>query len=142
MVGAYAALRFLGARGEAERAHYDWMGRVGNAVGLAALLPLPFAGYYLGREVYSASPLMGNHMMGGVFSWGFIIQAGLMGMLFVGGHYYLWLGITGAACGSESGVRALRHLGPWGRRVAARADPGAPTTLGGSGALSRTSRVG
>jgi cytochrome bd-type quinol oxidase subunit 1 len=100
VVGAYAAVRFLGAREEAARAHYDWMGYVGNFVGLAALIPLPFAGYYLGREVYSASPVMGNNMMGGAFSWTFIIQAVLIGMLFIGGNYYLWIGmerIEGAA---------------------------------------------
>ena len=93
IVAAYAAIRFLSARGEAERAHYDWMGYVGNFVGLAALIPLPFAGYYLGREIYSSSPLMGNTMMGGAFSWGFIIQALLIGILFVGGNYYLWIGM-------------------------------------------------
>jgi len=93
IVAAYAAIRFLSARSEADRAHYDWMGYVGNFVGLAALIPLPFAGYYLGREVYSASPLMGNNMMGGAFSWGFIIQALLIGILFVGGNYYLWIGM-------------------------------------------------
>ena len=93
IVGAYAAIKFLGARSEADRAHYDWMGYVGNFVGLAALIPLPFAGYYLGREVYSASPVMGNNMMGGAFSWTFIIQAVLIGILFIGGNYYLWAGM-------------------------------------------------
>jgi hypothetical protein len=93
IVGAYAAVKFLGASSEAERAHYDWMGYVGNFVGLAALIPLPFAGYYLGREVYSASAVMGNNMMGGAFSWTFIIQAVLIGMLFIGGNYYLWIGM-------------------------------------------------
>ncbi|MBI2525751.1 MAG: cytochrome ubiquinol oxidase subunit I [Candidatus Rokubacteria bacterium] len=100
IVGAYAALRFLGARRDADRAYYDWMGYVGNFVGLAALIPLPFAGYYLGREVYSASPVMGNNMMGGAFSWSFIIQAVLIGMLFVGGNYYLWTGM-GRISGAE-----------------------------------------
>jgi len=93
IVGAYAAVKFLGATDEARRAHYDWMGYVGNFVGLAALIPLPFAGYYLGREVYSASAVMGNNMMGGAFSWTFIIQAVLIGMLFIGGNYYLWIGM-------------------------------------------------
>ena len=74
LVGAYAAVKFLAARTEARRAHYDWMGYVGNFIGLAALIPLPFAGYYLGREIYSASPVMGNNMMGGAFSWTFILQ--------------------------------------------------------------------
>ncbi len=93
IVGAYAAIKFLGARSEADRAHYDWMGYVGNFVGLVALIPLPFAGYYLGREVYSASPVMGNNMMGGAFSWTFIVQAVLIGILFIGGNYYLWAGM-------------------------------------------------
>ncbi len=93
VVGAYAAIRFLIAKGEEQRAHYDWMGYVGNFVGLAALIPLPFAGYYIGREIYSASPLMGNVMMGGAFSWTFIIQAMLVGMLFIVGNFYLWSGM-------------------------------------------------
>ena len=94
VVGAYAAVKFLAARTQSGRAHYDWMGYVGNFVGLAALIPLPFAGYYLGREIYSASPIMGNNMMGGAFSWSFIIQAMLVGMLFIVGNYYLWSGMS------------------------------------------------
>ena len=109
IVGAYAALKFLGARSEADRAHYDWMGYVGNFVGLAALIPLPFAGYYLGREVYSASPVMGNNMMGGAFSWGFIIQAVLIGMLFVGGNYYLWTGM-GRISGAERYQPYIKYI--------------------------------
>ena len=93
IVGAYAGVRFLTARSPEEKAHYDWMGYIGNFVGIAALIPLPFAGYYLGREMYSASPLMGNVLMGGQFSWDFIIQAVLVGVLFVGGNYYLWIGM-------------------------------------------------
>jgi cytochrome bd-type quinol oxidase subunit 1 len=93
VVGAYAAVRFLNAADDDERAHYDWMGYVGNLAGVAGMILLPFAGYYLGREVYSASPVMGNNMMGGAFSWTFIIQAALIGMLFVGANYYLWLGM-------------------------------------------------
>ncbi len=100
IVGAYAAVKFLGATREPDRAHYDWMGYVGNFVGLAALIPLPFAGYYLGREVYSSSPVMGNNMMGGAFSWSFIIQAVLIGILFIGGNYYLWIGM-GRIAGAE-----------------------------------------
>lgn len=94
VVGAYAAVKFMGSKTDEEKAHYDWMGYIGNFIGLAALIPLPFAGYYLGREVYSASPVMGNIMMGGAFSWTFIIQAILIGMLFIGGNYYLWNGMS------------------------------------------------
>jgi hypothetical protein len=109
IVGAYAAIKFLGARSQADRAHYDWMGYVGNFVGLAALIPLPFAGYYLGREVYSASPVMGNNMMGGAFSWGFIIQAVLIGILFIGGNYYLWTGM-GRIGGAERYQPYIKYI--------------------------------
>ncbi|MFQ5631147.1 MAG: cytochrome ubiquinol oxidase subunit I, partial [bacterium] len=91
IVGAFAAVKFLAARTEEEKVHYDWMGYIGNFVAICALIPLPFAGYYLGREVYSASAVMGNNMMGGAFSWVFIIQAILVGMVFISANYYLWL---------------------------------------------------
>ena len=94
VAGAYAAVKFIGARSEDEKAHYDWMGYVANFVAISALIPLPFAGYYLGREVYSTSAVMGNNMMGGDFSWTFIIQAILVGSLFVISNYYLWTGMT------------------------------------------------
>ncbi len=93
VVGAYGAVKFLTAKTDDARAHYDWMGYVGNFVGLMGLIPLPFAGYYLGREIYGVSPVMGNNMMGGDFSWAFIIQAMLVGLLFIIGNYYLWSGM-------------------------------------------------
>ena len=107
--GAYAAIKFMGAKTEEEKAHYDWMGYIGNFVGIAALIPLPFAGYYLGREIYSASPVMGNNMMGGAFSWTFIIQAILIGMLFIGANYYLWIGMQRIQ-GSERYTGYIKYL--------------------------------
>lgn len=91
IVGAFAAVKFLAATSKEENVHYDWMGYTGNFVAISALIPLPFAGYYLGREVYSASPVMGNIMMGGTFSWTFIVQAILIGMIFISANYYLWI---------------------------------------------------
>ena len=94
IAGAYAAVKFIGAKTDEEKAHYDWMGYVSNLVAICALIPLPFAGYYLGREVYSTSAVMGNNMMGGDFSWTFIIQAILVGSLFLISNYYLWTGMA------------------------------------------------
>jgi len=91
--GAYAAFRFLSAKTDEERARYDWMGYVGNFVALSAFIVLPFAGYYLGREIYSFNQTMGITMMGGFMSWLWIIQAILIGVLFMGSNYYLWLGM-------------------------------------------------
>jgi cytochrome bd-type quinol oxidase subunit 1 len=93
IAAAYAAFRFLGARTDEERARYDWMGYIGNFVALSAFIVLPFAGYYLGREIYAFNQTMGITMMGGFMSWLWIIQAILIGVLFIGSNYYLWLGM-------------------------------------------------
>ena len=93
IVGAYAAYRFLLAKTDEERAHYDWMGYIGNLIAIGALIVLPFAGYYLGREIYEFNQGMGVTMMGGFMSWLWIIQAFLIGVLFLAGNYYLWVGM-------------------------------------------------
>ncbi len=90
IVGAYAAYKFLSASAERERAHYDWMGYNANFIAISALLPLPFAGYYLTTEIYTFSQQMGITLMGGIFAWLFIIQAVLIGALFLSANYYLW----------------------------------------------------
>ncbi|MEE8385384.1 MAG: cytochrome ubiquinol oxidase subunit I [Dehalococcoidia bacterium] len=91
VVGAYAAFRFLAASDDEERARYDWMGYVGSFIAVAAFIPLPFAGYYLGREIYAFSQQMGVSMMGGSFAQLWILQAILIGSLFLAINLYLWL---------------------------------------------------
>ena len=93
IVGAYAAFKFLTARNQQEKAHYDWMGYNANFIAICALLPLPFAGYYLAAEIYAYSQQMGITLMGGIFAWLFIIQAVLIGTLFLSANYYLWCGM-------------------------------------------------
>ncbi len=93
IAAAYAAFRFLSAKTDEERARYDWMGYVGNFVAISALMILPFAGYYLGREIYAFNQTMGITMMGGFMSWLWVVQAILIGVLFIGSNYYLWLGM-------------------------------------------------
>src|SRR5205809_1922486 len=93
IAAAYAAFRFLNATTDEERARYDWMGYIGNFVALSAFIVLPFAGYWLGREIYAFNQTMGITMMGGFMSWLWIIQAILIGVLFLGSNYYLWLGM-------------------------------------------------
>ncbi len=94
IVGAYAAFRFLVAKSKEDKAHYDWMGYTGNFIALCGLIPLPFAGYWLGRDIYKFNQTMGINMMGSLFSWLFIIQAVMIGVLFIGANYYLWSGMT------------------------------------------------
>jgi len=93
VAGAYAAFKWLTTTDPALRAHYDWMGYIGNFIAICALLPLPFAGYYLGFEIYQFNQQLGIYMMGGILSWLFIMQAVLVGALFLAANYYLWLGM-------------------------------------------------
>ncbi len=91
IAAAYAGVKFLHAKSDEERAHYDWMGYIGNFVAICAFLPLPFAGYYLAFEIYGFNQGMGMTMMGGAFSWLFVIQAMMIGVLFLGANFYFWL---------------------------------------------------
>jgi len=109
VAAAYAAFQFLRAKTPEEKAHYDWMGYIGNFVAISALLPLPFAGYWLASEIYAYSQTMGLTMMGGAFSWLFIIQAVLIGCLFLAANYYLWLGM-GRIEGAERFRPAIKYL--------------------------------
>jgi cytochrome d ubiquinol oxidase subunit I len=109
IAAAYAGFKFLGAKTKEEKAHYDWMGYVGNFIAISALLPLPFAGYWLGSEIYAYRAQMGMVLMGGAFSWLFIIQAVLIGMLFLGANYYLWLGMERIE-GAEKYKKFVKYL--------------------------------
>jgi cytochrome bd-type quinol oxidase subunit 1 len=108
IVGAYASYRFLASRTQEERAHYDWMGYVGNFIAISALIVLPFAGYYLGREIYEYDQSMGITMMGGFMSWLWVIQAFLIAVLFLAGNYYLWVGM-----GRIPGAERFRPYTKW-----------------------------
>lgn len=100
IVGMYAAIRFLNSRTDKERARYDWMGYVGSFIAIIGLIPLPFAGYYLGTEIYGFNQQMGVTMMGGFLSWLWILQAMLIAVIFLSANYYLWVGM-GRIEGSE-----------------------------------------
>ena len=93
IVAAYAGYRFLAATTPEEKAHYDWMGYVGNFIAISTFIVLPFAGYWLGREIYQYDQQMGITMMGGFMSWLWIVQAVLIGVLFLAANYYLWTGM-------------------------------------------------
>ncbi len=108
IVGAYASYRFLAAKTDEERAHYDWMGYVGNFIAISALIVLPFAGYWLGREIYQYDQSMGITMMGGFMSWLWVIQAFLIAVLFLTGNYYLWVGM-----GRIPGAERFRPYTKW-----------------------------
>jgi len=100
LTSAYAAFKFLTANSKEQRAHYDWMGYTSFVVCMVGLIPLPFAGYWLTKEIYDYSQQMGITLMGGVFAWLFILQAVLIGVIFLSANYYLWCSL-GRSNGAE-----------------------------------------
>lgn len=89
VVAAYASFRFLSAKTPEEKAHYDWMSYIAMFMGVLALIPLPFAGYWLMREIYAYRQQMGITLMGGLLAWVFIMQATMIATLFITVNYYL-----------------------------------------------------
>jgi len=90
VVAAYASFRFLSSKTPEEKAHYDWMSYIASFMGVLALIPLPFAGYWLMREIYAYRQQMGITLMGGLLAWVFIMQATMIATLFITVNYYLF----------------------------------------------------
>jgi hypothetical protein len=109
VVLAYAAYRFLTSKSPEERAYYDWVGAVFLIVTVVALLPMPFAGYWLMRAVYEFRQSMGVTMMGGLLTWLFVVQALMIGVLFLGINYYLWQSM-GRLKGGHRYDRSYKYL--------------------------------
>ena len=115
VVLAYACYRFFTGKSQEERAYYDWVGYVFLFVTVCALLPMPFAGYWLMRSVYAYSQSMGVTMMGGLLTWLFVVQALLIGALFLGVNYYLWQSMGRIRGGS--GINPTTNISCWRSRV-------------------------
>lgn len=109
IVCAYAAYKFLASKTDEEKAYYDWMGYIAMFLAVASLIPLPFAGYWLMREVYAYRQQMGITLMGGLLAWLFIIQAVLIGALFFTVNYYLFNGM-GRMRGSEPYRKYIKYI--------------------------------
>jgi len=109
IVAAYAAYKFLSSTTREEKAYYDWMGYIAMFLAVGALIPLPFAGYWLMREVYSYRQQMGITLMGGLLAWLFIIQAVLIGALFYTTVYYLFNGMQRMK-GAERYQKVIKYI--------------------------------
>lgn len=117
VVMAYACYRFFTSKSEKESAYFDWVGHIFLFVTVIALLPMPFAGYWLMRSVYSFSQSMGVTMMGGLLTWLFVVQAILIGVLFLGVNFYLWQSMARLKGGTVSALLPSAALGIYGGPV-------------------------
>jgi len=101
VVVAYAVYRFFMSKTNEDRAYYDWVGYVFMIVMVCALLPMPLAGYWLMRAVFEFRQEMGVTMMGGMLSWLFVLQAIMVGVLFLGINYYIWQSVARLKAGER-----------------------------------------
>ena len=93
IAGLIAAYRYMFSHSDEERAYYDWMGFVGNFIGISALLFLPLMGYVYGSEFYDYDASVGPYMMADQLSMYFIMQGGMVGLIFLASAYYIWLSL-------------------------------------------------
>ena len=109
VIAAYAAYRMLTTRDPVQRAHYDWMGHVTMMIAIVNLFLLPFAGYWFAKVIFIYRQRMGMTLMGGQLSWPFVIQAMLIGLIFMTVTFYLWKG-TARMNGSERYTPYVNYL--------------------------------
>ncbi|MCH7740907.1 MAG: hypothetical protein IIC93_12285, partial [Chloroflexi bacterium] len=93
MVAFFAAFMFLMARKDEDRAFYDWMGYIGNFIGVATMMILPLAGYVYAKELFLYDATISTFMMADKLSSFFVMQGLLVSLLFLGANYYMWMSI-------------------------------------------------
>src|SRR3990170_1872663 len=93
MVALFAAFMFLMAKSREDRAFYDWMGFIGNFIGVATLILLPLAGYIYAKEIFLYDANIATFQMADKLSSFFVMQGLLVSLLFLGVNYYMWMSI-------------------------------------------------
>jgi len=91
IAGLVAAYMYMRSGTDEERSYYDWMGFVGNLIGVGALLLLPFMGYLLAYELCDYDASICPYMMADQLSMFFEMQGVMVGLMFLASNYYIWL---------------------------------------------------
>lgn len=106
VVALFAAFMFLNSKKAADRAFYDWMGYIGNLIGVGALITMPLAGYILSRELFIYDAQIATFMMADKLSGYFVMQGLLIVLLFLGANFYMWLSMQRI----DGGARFAPHV--------------------------------
>jgi len=108
VIAAYTACSMLTTPTE-KHAHLDQMGHIAMMIAIVNLFLLPFAGYWFAKEIFIFRQRMGMTIMGGELSWLFVVQAMLVGFIFITFIYYAWQG-TARLPGSERYRPLVKYL--------------------------------
>jgi cytochrome d ubiquinol oxidase subunit I len=98
---AYAAYRSIASHDPGRKAYYDRFSFTSLIIMFFALVPIPFEGYRLSREIYAYRQQMGITMFGGLLAWSGIILVSVVALLFMTINYYLWQRIDVAKSGAQ-----------------------------------------
>ena len=100
VLAAYAAYRAMTSAVADRKAYYDRFSFASLLVMIFALMPIPFEGYWLSREIYAYRQQLGITMFGGLLAWLGIVLVSLVAALFLVINYYVWQRIDVAPAGA------------------------------------------
>lgn len=106
ITGLIAAYMYMFSKTPEEKAYYDWMGFVGNLIGVGTLLFLPLAGYILAAEFFEFDASIGPYMMADQLSMYFEMQGAMVGLIFTASNLYIWQSMK-----RISGIESMKVLG-------------------------------
>lgn len=93
ITGLVAAFMYLSAAKSEDRQFYDWMGFIGNGIGILTFALLAVPGYIFGREIYAFDASLGIYLMSDRLSMFFEMQGLLIGLGYLIANYYIWLSV-------------------------------------------------
>ncbi len=88
IIGAYM---YLWSDKTEEREYYDWVGYIGNLIGVAIMIPLPAMGYIFVAEIYRYDATIGMYIMSDRESMFMLVQGLLVGTMFSASNIYMWV---------------------------------------------------
>jgi cytochrome bd-type quinol oxidase subunit 1 len=91
MVGVISAYMYLWSKDQKEKEYYDWVGYMGNFIGVLFMIPLPAMGYIFVREIYQYDATIGMYIMSDRESMFMLVQGLLIGTMFTASNIYMWV---------------------------------------------------
>jgi len=91
MVGIIGAYMYLWSSKKEEKEYYDWVGYMGNIIGVGIMIPLPAMGYIFVREIYEYDATIGMYIMSDRESMFMLVQGLLVGTMFSASNIYMWV---------------------------------------------------
>ena len=91
MIGVISAYMYLWSKDPKEKEYYDWVGYMGNFIGVLFMIPLPAMGYIFVREIYQYDATIGMYIMSDRESMFMLVQGLLIGTMFTASNIYMWV---------------------------------------------------